>query len=261
MAGHMWQPSEVIAASLLESYRDAFKTALAAGTRRNFIVPYDFVPSFFVPILYMSVSHTRRGWLYSARWLVLALTVIFNLNLMTRASSTNIAMSYAAGMWGFWAIMQNFVLLIWTRPQFEAQRVQRRKRVLPPRREPGDNGSTSAIDVATTRDDTSMNSLRHCQDTPEEAIPHSFPRSEHAHASGHTSQNGHAGVTARYSTLRKHITTGHVRLAGLVAPGADLEKYEYYWQSFPEDGSFLERFIWSLDLYSTFRASGPFDHV
>jgi hypothetical protein len=57
MTGPIWQPSELLAATLLETYRDMFKAALAEGTRRNFILPYDFIPSFFLPILVSSPLH------------------------------------------------------------------------------------------------------------------------------------------------------------------------------------------------------------
>jgi hypothetical protein len=66
MMGPIWQPSELLAATLLETYRDMFKAALAEGTRRNFILPYDFVPSFFLPILVSSPSSSLESSRYSS---------------------------------------------------------------------------------------------------------------------------------------------------------------------------------------------------
>ncbi|KAH7376031.1 hypothetical protein B0T11DRAFT_271447 [Plectosphaerella cucumerina] len=234
MTGPIWQPSELLAATLLETYRDMFKAALAEGTRRNFILPYDFIPSFFLPILYMAIPHTKRPWLYQARWLLLAFIVGFNVQTMARASSTNLAMSYAAGMYAFWSIMHNFALLVWMRPQFEAERVQRRKR----------QALTSTVNMEMSRGDTSGSQI------PQDG---SAVRRE-GQAVGNGVLNGHSGPGLNGSTIKEngHTTTQSEQ----TAPGANTAVYEYYWQPFPEHGTFLERLHWSLDLYATFRGAG-----
>ncbi|KAH8884464.1 hypothetical protein GQ53DRAFT_390910 [Thozetella sp. PMI_491] len=70
-------------------------------------------------------------------------------------------------------------------------------------------------------------------------------------------------------TIRRGQENGHMPAyrpgekssgGGQVAPdesvAAALIEYEYYWQSYPENGSFLERLDWSMDLATAFRGSG-----
>ncbi|KAM0282481.1 hypothetical protein ACHAQH_002995 [Verticillium albo-atrum] len=116
---------EALAAALLAQYRAAFKAEVAAGRANPLNIPYHFIPAFVLPILYMAVPHTKRPWLYAARWFVLAVIVAFNLDMVRNTSSTNIAISYATGLWAFWSIMHNLTMLVWMRPQFEAERVRR----------------------------------------------------------------------------------------------------------------------------------------
>jgi hypothetical protein len=111
-----------------EVYRADFRARVAAGTVRPFSLPYDLVGSFILPALYLSIPHTRRPWLYRARFLVFAAVVLLNLRMMGEASSINVAPAYAVGLMGAWGILWSATLLLWTRPQFDAERVQRRRR-------------------------------------------------------------------------------------------------------------------------------------
>ncbi|KAM0332604.1 hypothetical protein ACHAQA_002888 [Verticillium albo-atrum] len=191
------EPPEAHAAALLARYRDAFRADVAAGRAQPLNIPYHFVPAFVLPILYMSIPHARRPWLYAARWLILAAVAAFNLDMVRTTSSTNVAISYATGLWGFWSIMHNLTLLVWMRPQFEAERVRRRER-----------------------------------------------RSKQPSGEKHIIQtNGH-GHHDKHTTDRQ------------IAPGADVEMYEYTWQAYPADAPYLERLYWSFELYATFRGAG-----
>ncbi|ROT36910.1 hypothetical protein SODALDRAFT_361742 [Sodiomyces alkalinus F11] len=184
------EPPELLAVATLTAYRDAFKAGIDAGRAHRFTIPYHFIPGYVIPILYMSIPHVRRPWLYRCRWLVVILVVGFNANLVRNTSSTNVALAYAAGLWGYWSIMHNLTMLVWSRPQSEAERVARRRRE---KQEPQPTGTT------------------------------------------------HSGSRSRDQAT---------------APGSDTKQFEYYWQAFPVDGTFLERLEWAFDLYSTFRGAG-----
>lgn len=190
------EPSELLAATTLAAYRDAFQADIETGRAQRFTIPYHFIPAYVIPMLYMSIPHVRRPWLYRARWLVLILVVSFNLDMMRSTSSTNVALAYATGLWACWSIMHNLAMLVWSRPQFEAERVARRRRSREMRK----------------------------QETQIGEVTHSGSRAQ---------DQG-------------------------TAPGADTEQFEYYWQAFPADGTFLERLEWAFDLYSSFRGAGPF---
>ncbi|KAL2756259.1 hypothetical protein ACRALDRAFT_1076463 [Sodiomyces alcalophilus JCM 7366] len=122
------EPPEHLAAATLAAYRDAFQAGIEAGRAQRFTIPYHFIPAYVIPILYLSIPHVRRPWLYRGRWLVIVLVVSFNVNMILSTSSTNVAVAYATGLWGYWSIMHSLAMLVWSRPQFEAERVARRRR-------------------------------------------------------------------------------------------------------------------------------------
>jgi len=66
--------SPVLATIVRDAYRAAFKARVAAGEARPYVFPYNMFASHILPILYMSIPHTKRPWLYRARWLVVALS-------------------------------------------------------------------------------------------------------------------------------------------------------------------------------------------
>ncbi|KAK1769959.1 membrane bound O-acyl transferase family-domain-containing protein [Phialemonium atrogriseum] len=179
-----------------ELYRSKFKAAIAAGTARPLVLPFDLVGSFILPALYLCIPHTRRPWLYRMRFAVMALVIYLNLAMIGCTSSANVAVAYGAGLLGGWGIIWTMMLLIWTRPQFEAARVERRPRR--PKTVANGNGAVSGAGVETQGKATA----------PDERV------------------------------------------------SKVLDEYEYYWQSYPADGSFLTRLDWVTDLLTAFRGSG-----
>ncbi|KAK4156936.1 membrane bound O-acyl transferase family-domain-containing protein [Chaetomidium leptoderma] len=111
-----------------QQYRAAFGAALAAGEVKPLVIPWSLVGSFFLPLLYLSIPHTNRPWLYRMRWPVAAAVVYLNVGLMQTTSATNEAVAYATGLLAVWGTIWALRLLIFTRPQWEAARVERRLR-------------------------------------------------------------------------------------------------------------------------------------
>ncbi|KAF6818628.1 hypothetical protein CSOJ01_01793 [Colletotrichum sojae] len=189
-----------------DSYRALFKARVAAGEMKPFVLPYGIFGTFILPILYMSIPHRRRPWLYAARWLVLAFIVVFNLKILRETSSTNMSMGYSSGLSAFWGMLLNVTNLVFTAPQFDFERVARRKVTRSPSPKPSRKSSRS-----------------------------NSPAS-----------NG----------LRKRAGSKKRRNSKVVAPDVHLDEYEYYWQSYPENGTFVERLGWVVDLYTNFRGVG-----
>ncbi len=106
--------------------RSAFEAAVARGEARPLVVPWCLVGAFVLPALYLAVPHTKRPWLYRARFLVVAAVAGLGLDMMRNTSSTNMACAYATGLIAAWGTVWALTLLVWTRPQFDAERVQRR---------------------------------------------------------------------------------------------------------------------------------------
>ncbi|KAK2032607.1 hypothetical protein LX32DRAFT_661120 [Colletotrichum zoysiae] len=206
--------SPVLATIVRDAYRAAFKARVAAGEARPFVFPYTMYASFIVPMLYMVIPHTKRPWLYRARWLVIAFIIKFNLEIIKDTSSLNMSMSYVVGISSFMGIMNGLTMLVFTAPQFEYERVVRRKAKKPTSssRSPKPSGRANSPEDRT-------------------ASPN---------------RNG----------LRKRAGSKKRRNARVTAPEVNLDEYEYYWQAYPESGTFLERLSWVLDLYTNFRGVG-----
>jgi len=206
-----------------EELRESFRRAVAAGEARPFLFPWDFIPTFVLPILYLSISHRRRPWLYQARYLVAAAVTGLNLEMIHKTSSTNIALSYAVGVYAAWGIVWALTLLVWTKPQFEAERVQR---VRP------------SPDLG--------------QDGPQHKTGHG---SSPIHSNGHSSNEPSLDSGPR---RRKPIP---IVLAPDTDVAKSLEhKFEYFWQSFPAEAPFLARLDWAFDLCLAWRGSGTICH-
>ncbi|KAK1987931.1 membrane bound O-acyl transferase family-domain-containing protein [Colletotrichum cereale] len=199
--------SPVLATIVRDTYRATFKARVAAGEARPFVLPYNIFATFIVPILYMTIPHTKRPWLYHARWLVLAFIIIFNLDIMRDTSSTNMSMSYVVGLSAFWGILFNLTMLVFSAPQFDYERVVRRKVKKP---------ASSSISSKPSSRASSPNS----------------------------------------SGLRKRAGSKRRRPARVTAPEVNLDEYKYHWQAYPENGTFLERLSWVIDLYTNFRGVG-----
>ncbi|KDN68977.1 hypothetical protein CSUB01_07346 [Colletotrichum sublineola] len=206
--------SPVLATIMLDAYRAVFKARVAAGEARPFVLPYNIFASYIVPMLYMTIPHTKRPWLYHARWLVVAFIIIFNLGILKDTSSTNMSMSYVAGLSAFWGILFGLTMLVFTAPQFEYERVVRRKAKKPA----SSSGSSNPSSRTSSPDDRTA------------------------------SPNG--------SGFRKRGGNKKRRAARVTAPEVNLDEHEYYWQAYPENGTFLERLSWVIDLYTSFRGAG-----
>ncbi|CAN8099265.1 unnamed protein product [Discula destructiva] len=115
-------------AYVLDIYRQRFTHELAAGNLKPLIIPYSLLGTFIAPVLYFSVPHTTRPWLHRARFPLMLCIVAFNLSETVTTSSANVAVGYAVGLMQAWGILWNATLLLWMNPQFEAERVERRRR-------------------------------------------------------------------------------------------------------------------------------------
>lgn len=229
-----------LGAYVRDIYRLRFAHELAAGTLKPLIIPYSLLGTFILPILYFSISHINRPWLFRARYLLMAFIVGFNLSETLGTSSANFAVAYAVGLMQAWGILWSGTLLIWMRPQFEAERVERRKR----------SGSpwTSS---------TALNGL---------------PR-ENCTENGHAALNGRAangnahnsissvdgGVDTKVFQGKEYQVSLHDAPDENVARSLR-EGYEYYWQAYPAEAPFSTRLEWSLDLVSSFRGTGKRIH-
>ncbi|KAI0136573.1 hypothetical protein BJ170DRAFT_602268 [Xylariales sp. AK1849] len=106
-------------------YRAQFKADVAAGEKTPFFFHLCALGIHVIPALYLAIPHKQRPWLYRARWLVLAVTTSFHIWMSRNVTSANFAFGYGTGLLAAWGIVWNFTILVWTRPQWDAKRVER----------------------------------------------------------------------------------------------------------------------------------------
>lgn len=224
-------------AYIRDLYRLHFAHELAAGTVHPLIIPYSVLGAFILPILYFTIPHVNRPWLFRARYLLMAFIVWFNFREVRTSSSVNFAVGYAVGLAQAWGVLWSAALLVWMSPQFEAERVEKRKR-----RVGRENGAVSNGHAGGTNGHVQANV------------------GQNAHAS--ENGNGDALTAALDRTVEsfKSDTTTAIAQVGK-APDEDTarslaEGYEYYWQAYPADAPFSTRLDWSVDLVCSFRGTG-----
>lgn len=219
------------------AYRAHFAHELALGTVKPLVVPWGVLVTFGLPVLYFSVPHRDRPWLFRARYLLMLCVLLYNVRETFVTTSPNFAVGYAVGLMQAWGIIWNMTLLVFMRPQFDAERVDRRRARPRVDAQVGVNGSA--------------NGHARTSDAKENARP---------------VQNGDARAAKRANGISRTQTKtpDQQEIEGckvVDAPDEDTAKslaegYEYYWQSYPEDAPFLTRLDWSFDLVTSFRGTG-----
>lgn len=155
---------------------------------------------------------------------------LYNVRESFVTTSPNFAIGYAVGLMQAWGIIWNLTLLVFMRPQFDAERVERRRARPKGDAQAGANGSTNGL-----------------------------VRVSDAKENGRPVQNGDAHAVTRVNGSPKAPAGEGGKVVD--APDADIARslaqgYEYYWQCYPEDASFLTRLDWSFDLVTSFRGTG-----
>ncbi|KAI0972517.1 hypothetical protein F4678DRAFT_428330 [Xylaria arbuscula] len=268
-----------LASAYRDLYRAKFRADVRTGTTTPFVVPLHLLAYWIIPTLYLAIPHTKRPWLYHARWLVLGFVCVFNWYMVKHVKSLNFAASYGAGLVAAWATIWNFYLFVWTRPQWDARRVERRK--INRHIEQVGNGRGWDQSPTLFQDGHKLGVdkfTRQASATPE-------ANGVDDAAAGLTDKgvlrNGTGmanGVRERRSGIPESIgqdTEKKLFVKGIIAlndndknppldEGAALElyrlardqEYEYYWQEYPADASFWTRLDWAFDIVSSFRLTG-----
>lgn len=216
MAAHI-SPETNLGLHHREFLRGQFKADLATGTARPLVIPLDLLGTFVLPIAYLCIPHTRRPWLYRMRFAVLALMMWLNYDMIARASSTNMSSAYASGLAGAWGTLWGMTVLIWTRPQFEAERVERRLR----RRAADSNGSAPGHDSCSNR-----------------GVLQRHPK-------------GRLSTSQLADKISARVAAPDETVAAALSAG-----YEYHWQSYPAHSPLSTRLDWVVDYVISFRGTG-----
>ncbi|KAI0859608.1 hypothetical protein F4860DRAFT_482562 [Xylaria cubensis] len=251
------QPSPPdLASTYRELYRARFRADVQAGIKTPFVVPLHLLAYWIVPTLYLAIPHKNRPWLYRARWLVLAFLCAFNWYMIKHVNSLNFASSYGAGLVAAWATIWNFTLLVWTKPQWDAKRVERRKRIRQADDriafESGPNGSTDVtkpINGVLANGSRKIDGVRKRETNAKQCAV--APESAEAEIEKEFLMKGIILLNDRNENMRLDQNTA-LELSRLTQE----HEHEYYWQEYPADASFWTRFDWAFDIVSSFRLTG-----
>lgn len=210
------------------AYRRHFAHEFALGSVKPLIIPQSVLVTFGLPILYYTIPHRNRPWLFRARYLLMMCIILYNARESFVTTSPNFAVGYAVGLMQAWGIIWNMTLLVFMKPQFDAERIEKR------RARPSENDHVGVNGFTNGR-----------------------ARMSGAEENMRPMQNGNSKAPAQ--TQQKSLQTEHTKAVD--APDEDMARslaqgYEYYWQSYPEQDSWLTRLDWSFDLVTSFRSTG-----
>ncbi|KAI6350785.1 hypothetical protein MCOR25_010393 [Pyricularia grisea] len=219
-----------------------FQERIASGDARPLLIVHSLIANFAIPCLYLAVPHRGRPWLYRARFLVAALVALLNLEMGRHTRSDNLAVTYATGILAAWGTLWALTSLVIRRPQYDAERVNKRRKQ--------QNGSARGRSGSSSRA------------SPERAYSSALSSSGIENGNG-SKTNGVSNGTSNGNGSERLITKRRRKsVRFLVAPDEDVAKsifnndMEYYWQAFPEDAPFRERLSWAYDYYTAWRGSG-----
>jgi hypothetical protein len=212
--------------SITAAIRSKLDEDFASGAKRPIVFPYNLF-GWSMLVAFLLIDHRQRRWLYQLRWPVWLSIVYFELNVIANNAALDQATSYMLGLISMWSIVWSSVWLVFTRPQFTAKRVERR------RRSPLNDHSTS----------------------PQRRIPlDSKGRRPSQVASGWEMEGKSAqgfgdemnGDATTAPTSETEETSHKVEVQN--------EEWEYFWQTYPDD--FPTRLSWVFDLCRSFRGQG-----
>lgn len=204
-------PRDVVA-----TYRRTIEIRVSEGSLRPMVLPYHFY-GFILLGTYLCVRHTNRPMLYKARWIVLVAITWFQLETLWHTSSTNMAMSFVAGLISTYGIITSLTWLVFMRPQFDAKRIERK--------------TIKKHGIATQGNESDGTAYLGSDE---------LGSRQRARANGDVSRK----------SIESKVSNGKNLGSSRSQPSAN----EYHWQTYPDE--IWERLGWISDLVINFRGPG-----
>ncbi|KAK8055532.1 hypothetical protein PG993_000759 [Apiospora rasikravindrae] len=220
-------------------YRASAQQEIDAGNKIPFLFTFHFLSTLVIPPLYLAIPHKQRPWL-----------------LQRSLAGSGIMHPLQS-----WSTIHLGTLLVWTRPQWDAKRVERYTK----RTTTETNGVPQGNGYLKQASEANGNGAKHLN----------------GHANGHASPTDTETITANNVAVSSngHATNGHVSNGLRERHSADTEKldqrspesvaeshdgkvgfhqqdYFYKWQEYPEDAPFRTRFDWAFDIATQMRMTG-----
>lgn len=252
---------------MLDLMKPAYYAALKSGRLRPPTIPWQLV-SYFLLAGFLMIDHRKRYWLYQCRWLVWFTIIYIEYGNLMYSSSIEPASGYMIGLLAVWAVVWSAVWLVWTRPQFTAMRVERRKKGSGVQEKPKlDKRGRRKSFVASgweLPNGKSSGNLMHSSRYVESTAPVSETETDSPNVAtlkiGMPRKGDYNGATGK-AFKAQHISSGlaniqekeEVELAKTNSRTAD-DEWEYFWQPYP--ATFFARIGWVTDLILSFRGQG-----
>ncbi|KAK3497974.1 uncharacterized protein B0T23DRAFT_354523 [Neurospora hispaniola] len=278
-----------LAAHYLTTYRSIFYHALydTPNKVQPFLIPFCLVGAFLLPIAFLCIPQytikttttgeknqqvrVRREWVHRLRWVVGGLLVWWNLGVVvglpgfggpstergegwftpgtTTTASACTALSYAAGLMGGWGTIWGLETVVFGGYQGVAMRVRRRLK-----NDHGGGGQPTRTQTqgekgGIVNGNTNISGNGNGNSNPDTA---NLRR---------RNLNGSAKVASSASTDTETQSPGEnehkeKEKTWMVDETIDLDKYEYYWEPYPDNGTIWERLDWVMDMFNSFRGAG-----
>lgn len=200
---------------LLDLYQRRYDAAVASGEVSPFVYPYETLGSLLL-ILFIFIPQRRYPFIRYFKIPIFLCILAFEVDTIRRCRSMSVAIGYGIGLLAAWGVEWSSVLLLFTDPQDEFQRMER------------PNWHVKSAPQGTDR--------------PARGVGSSTSAVEHSN-----------GILRRREGKadRNGSVPGDDRKGEVDPSKGDT----FYWQSFPVD-SLRQRMRWTVDLISNFRGIG-----
>jgi hypothetical protein len=236
---------------VVSAYRNVLATRYAEGTLRPLVIPYHLYGGFLL-MAYFCIPHTKSPVVYATRWPVLAVIIWFEWKTMWDTSSQSPATALAAGLISAWGVVWSVTWLVLRRPQWDAKRVQRRKKRGEGYWTPliGEGGIWRGRKAGKSTKAPRKHKMEKENAKKEESAV------EISEGNGHLRDRALSNGHLKAEETNGHAySNGNEKVAQQVSDSADNdEDSEYYWQSCPDN--IWERIPWVMDLIMNFRGPG-----
>ncbi|EGO53690.1 hypothetical protein NEUTE1DRAFT_93246 [Neurospora tetrasperma FGSC 2508] len=281
-----------LAAHYLTTYRSIFYHALydTPNKVQPFLIPFCLVGAFLLPIAFLCIPQysvvttttggangerqqvrVRREWVHRLRWVVGAVIVWWNLGVVvglpgfgglglgsteggqgwftpgTTTASACTALSYAAGLMGGWGTIWGLETVVFGGYQGVAMRVRRRVRT--GRVNGQEEGVEGELKNGIVNGNLNTETNGNGNGNPDTANL----RRRNLKGSGKVASSASTDTEMQSPGENEHKEKGK---RWTVDETIDLDKYEYYWEPYPDNGTFWERLDWVMDMFNSFRGAG-----
>lgn len=238
--------------AVVAKYEEVFAARVAEGVLRPLVLPY-FLYGIALLVVYLCIPHTKSTTLYAARWPVLLAIISFHLKALFETSSGNVGIAALTGVSSGFVIILASTWLVWCKPQFNAKRVQRRKKLDVSKRVKG------AHENPALREPVTILIRDRAQKTVQDTLTIGgiekkiglVARGEGLKQRRDGNREPKKGLAAENLAPSD---TGSGETDGRHAPTGEQDEFEYFWEAYPD--TLRDRIPWVIDLLSNTRGIG-----